>query len=263
MKVKFAVLGDTFVDVVAGTLSPEQLPKWGGDVECSQPIQLQPGGSALNTATHLANLATRNPQHELHVALHTVVGTFHCWVSSAGFYSCANLRAKLKPLLEKARAKGVTTSLDTNYDSSEQWTGLEELFPLLDVFLPNEVEAMKVSRTQSLEAAMAYFTQRIPGITVIKVGAGGAIAHCSKTQQQWQQGSFRTDVVDVTGAGDSFNSGFLSAWKTNGGDVGDALRWGCGTASKTVAALGACSFSLAYDDVQTLITTGTVIESTD
>jgi sugar/nucleoside kinase (ribokinase family) len=74
MKVNFAVLGDAFVDVVAGTLAPDQLPQWGGDVECSRPIQLQPGGSALNTATHLANLSSRNSQHELHVALHTAVG---------------------------------------------------------------------------------------------------------------------------------------------------------------------------------------------
>lgn len=78
--VTFAVLGDSFVDVVAGTLAPEQLPKWGGDVECSLPIQLQPGGSALNTATHLANLASKQgaqtPTHA--VELHTVVGTFCC-----------------------------------------------------------------------------------------------------------------------------------------------------------------------------------------
>ncbi|KAH7492084.1 hypothetical protein PRIC1_002442 [Phytophthora ramorum] len=316
MKVKFAVLGDAFVDVVAGTLAPEQLPQWGSDVECSRPIQLQPGGSALNTATHLANLSSCNPQHELHVALHTAVGndsfanvlkahlaernvalssptlgsvpTGVCIVLSGandrsfithygaarkfsiehvdekmvlsadhlhigGFYSCASLRVTLKSLLEKARENGITTSLDTNYDSTEKWDDLDELFPLIDVFLPNEVEAMKISRTESVAAAMAYFADRIDGVTVIKIGAGGAMGHCSKTQQQWKQGSFPTSVVDVTGAGDSFNSGFLSAWKTNGGDVGDALRWGCGTASRAVAALGACSFPLTYDDVQNVI----------
>lgn len=73
--VTFAVVGDTFVDVVAGTLAPGQLPKWGSDVECSRPIQLQPGGSALNTATHLANLAQGHAGGgQLHVDLHTAVG---------------------------------------------------------------------------------------------------------------------------------------------------------------------------------------------
>ena len=170
-----------------------------------------------------------------------------------GFYSCASLRANLKPLLVKAKEKGITTSLDTNYDSSEKWDDLEVLFPLIDVFLPNEVEAMKISRTESVEVAIAYFADRIEGVTVIKTGASGAIAHCSKAQQQWTQRSFLVNVVDVTGAGDSFNAGFLSAWKTNGGDVGDALRWGCGTASRTVAAVGACKLSLDYSDVLNVV----------
>ena len=166
-----------------------------------------------------------------------------------GFYSCGSLRANLKPLLVKARAKGVTISLDTNYDSSEKWDDLDVLFSLIDVFLPNEVEAMKISHTESVKAALAYFANRVKGVTVIKTGASGAIAHCSKAQQQWTQPSFPADVVDVTGAGDSFNAGFLSAWKTNGGDVGDALRWGCGTASRIVAVVGACNLLLGYDDV--------------
>ncbi|KAJ0390165.1 hypothetical protein ATCC90586_011569 [Pythium insidiosum] len=66
---KIAVLGDSFVDVVAGTLRPDQLPRWGGDVECSRPIELQPGGSALNTATHLASVGPA-----IDVELHTVIG---------------------------------------------------------------------------------------------------------------------------------------------------------------------------------------------
>jgi sugar/nucleoside kinase (ribokinase family) len=72
--VRFAILGDSFVDVVAGTLSADQLPKWGSDVECSLPIQMQPGGSALNTATHLSHLGHKNPTHEFIVDLHTCVG---------------------------------------------------------------------------------------------------------------------------------------------------------------------------------------------
>lgn len=174
-------------------------------------------------------------------------------LANAGFYSCSKLQAKLKPLLEKARAKGLTTSLDTNYDPNEMWGGLDELFPLLDVFMPNEVEAMKVSRTGSVEGAMAYFAQRINGLVVIKVGEAGVIAQCTKSGQSWKQGCFPTSVVDVTGAGDSFDSGFLVAWKTNGGDVADALKWGCATASKIVATLGACSSPAEYNEVKAVL----------
>lgn len=70
---RFAVIGDAFVDVVAGALSPTQgLPTWGTDVECHCPIQPHPGGSALNTATHLSALS--RGKSEFLVDLHTVVG---------------------------------------------------------------------------------------------------------------------------------------------------------------------------------------------
>jgi sugar/nucleoside kinase (ribokinase family) len=68
-RVRIAVIGDAFVDVVAGTIAPDQLPKWGGDTEVFRPIELQPGGSALNTATHLAAHGDA-----VAVTLHTVVG---------------------------------------------------------------------------------------------------------------------------------------------------------------------------------------------
>lgn len=316
---RIAVLGDCFVDVVAGTLAPDQLPQWGGDVEVARPIQLQPGGSALNTATHIANLADGNSNASISVELHTVVGTDafgdvlkthlaarHVELSSpalagvptgvcivlsgtqdrsfithygaarvfsiehidearvlaadhlhvGGFYSLATLHTKLRPLVEKARAKGLTISLDTNYDSTEAWSGLDELLPLLDVFMPNEVEAMKVSKTDNVDAAMAYFAQRVNGITLIKIGAGGVRAYCSKTKTTYQQSSFKADVVDVTGAGDSFNSGFISAWKATGGSIQEGLKWGCATASRCVAALGACATPITLAEVKAVIEAG-------
>jgi sugar/nucleoside kinase (ribokinase family) len=60
-----AVIGDSFVDVVAGI---EGLPQWGKDIPCPRPIQLHPGGSALNTATQLANV-------NANVAFHSAIGT--------------------------------------------------------------------------------------------------------------------------------------------------------------------------------------------
>lgn len=130
---------------------------------------------------------------------------------------------------------------------------MDELYPLLNVFMPNEVEAMKVSQASSIEEAMAYFSKHVNGIVVIKVGEAGVVAQCTKSGRSWKQGCFPATVVDVTGAGDSFDSGFLMAWKTNGGDVADALKWGCATASKIVATLGACSSPVEYREVRALI----------
>ena len=40
-------------------------------------------------------------------------------------------------LFRRARAMGATTSLDTNWDPSGEWTGVLELLAVTDVFLPN------------------------------------------------------------------------------------------------------------------------------
>lgn len=65
---KIAVLGDAFVDICAGPL--DDLPKWGQDTPCQQPIVLRPGGSALNTAVRLATF------DDAIVMLHSAIGLY-------------------------------------------------------------------------------------------------------------------------------------------------------------------------------------------
>ena len=64
---EMVVLGDAFVDVLVCGL--EALPRWNADVLAGAPICMQAGGSALNTAVHLAGLAPAR------VSLHAAAGT--------------------------------------------------------------------------------------------------------------------------------------------------------------------------------------------
>ncbi len=65
----------------------------------------------------------------------------HLHVSS--YFLQDALRPELPGLFARARAIGLSTSLDTNYDPSEQWSGVDELLPVTDVLLPNEAEACR------------------------------------------------------------------------------------------------------------------------
>lgn len=58
---------------------------------------------------------------------------------TAGFYNCPALWDDLPGILAEAKEGGASCSLGPQWDASEEWAGLEALYPLLDVFMPNEV----------------------------------------------------------------------------------------------------------------------------
>jgi ribokinase len=124
------------------------------------------------------------------------------------------LRGQWRGWLERCRAAGLTTSLDTNWDPAERWEGVAELLPLVDVFLPNEAEALAITGAHDVHAA----GERLAGhgsLVVIKRGSEGALAF--QGERRWQieavpSGSAPPKIVDTVGAGDNFDAGFLRAW---------------------------------------------------
>ena len=70
-----SIIGDAFADLFC-FLGDSTLPKPGGDARLTQPIRTVPGGSGLNTATHLSSLGrslTADSAGEMDVSLHTVL----------------------------------------------------------------------------------------------------------------------------------------------------------------------------------------------
>lgn len=113
-------------------------------------------------------------------------------------------------LFRRARALGLTTSLDCNYDPKEKWdSGLLAVLPHLDIFMPNETEAVAISGLRSVRQAAAELA-KMARVVVVKRGARGAlVSTCGET---FTIPVVKVTVVDTTGAGDSFNAGFLAAF---------------------------------------------------
>lgn len=69
----------------------------------------------------------------------------------AGYFNCSKLQTQpLVQLCERARAARITISLDTQTDSlTDRWRGQEDnllhMLPLLDYFMPSDVEAMAIA----------------------------------------------------------------------------------------------------------------------
>ncbi len=150
-----------------------------------------------------------------------------------------SLRATWKQFLQRAKADGLTVSLDPNWDPDEQWDGIKDLLPLVDVFLPNDAEATALTGlTDSTEAARQL--AKSGPLVVVKRGAQGAIAVSG--DRVWeskapQAPSFAGTPIDTVGAGDNFDAGFLRGWML-GKDMNECLRLGHLCASASLSAAG-------------------------
>jgi ribokinase len=145
----------------------------------------------------------------------------------ASYFLLQNLRSSWPHWIQKCRTTGLTTSLDTNWDPDQRWDGVADLLPYIDVFLPNETEALSLTGETDTWKAARRLAAYGP-LTVVKCGEKGAIA--VKGNQTWQiQGSECQDsalsIVDTTGAGDNFDAGFIRAWLL-GHDIDFSLRLG-------------------------------------
>ncbi len=105
------------------------------------------------------------------------------------------------------KKSGLTTSLDTNDDPEGLWAeDVKTVLKSVDIFLPNEREACKLTGASGVQEALETLSSLVP-IVVIKCGPNGAFAKSGKNQ--FHVPALTVQPVDTVGAGDSFNAGFL------------------------------------------------------
>lgn len=153
-------------------------------------ILTSPGLMSALTADDIPDSLLRQARH-LHVA---------------SYFLQESLQPGLPRLFESARALGLTTSLDSNYDPTGKWLGFNELLPVTNVFLPNQAEACSVAREEDVDRAAIQLSGRVETLA-IKLGADGALG--IRNGQKVRVPSLPVKVVDTVGAGDSFDAGFI------------------------------------------------------
>ena len=98
----------------------------------------------------------------------------------ASYFIQPSLQPGVPDLFARAYQNGVTTSLDTNWDPTKSWTGVKELLAHTDVFLPNETEALSITRAATIEDAASELAGYGP-IVAIKMGqAGGMVCQSGR-----------------------------------------------------------------------------------
>ncbi len=133
----------------------------------------------------------------------------HLHMSSVFFQN--GLKPNIYDLFKMAKEIGLTTSFDPQWDPAEQWdVDLNVLLPFVDVFLPNIVELQFLTQTESRDEALKKIAD-VANIVVVKDGENGSLLWTA--DDQFHQTIFNNpNVVDTIGAGDSFNSGFISQY---------------------------------------------------
>jgi sugar/nucleoside kinase (ribokinase family) len=165
-----------------------------------------------------------------------LAGARHLHVGS--FYLQHALQPGLATLFERARRGGARTSLDPGWAPDGRWAlpTLLAALPHTDVFMPNRKELAAVSSQPDIEAGAHWALDLGVRQVVVKDGPRGATLFRGEAPPLSHPG-YEVAVRDTTGAGDSFDAGFLYGFLT-GLPPGASLKLGNACGALAAGALG-------------------------
>ena len=221
-----------------GKFCVERLSRSGVDVSGVKSLQNRTTGVTVILPTAkkrqiLTYLGTTIDLNGAHLDFDYLRSAAHFHVSS--FFLLRGLRLLLPELFLEMKKSGLTTSLDTNDDPENLWaTDVGDVLKSVDVFLPNEQEACKLTGARDAESALNSLSDLVP-LVVIKCGPKGAIA--KRGSDRFSVPALPVQPVDTVGAGDSFNAGFLHKF-IRGARVEDCLDFGVACAGLSTTRAG-------------------------
>lgn len=153
-------------------------------------------------------------------------------------------------LLRRCKELGKTTALDVCWDSRGRWMSLlEPAMPYLDIFMPSIDEARALSGRDSPQEMARVFFDKGVGSVVIKLGKDGCYLQASPQTPGVILPTYQdVPVVDTTGAGDSFCSGYLTAL-ARGAAPEDCGRFANAVGTHCVMAKGATTGIRSYEEI--------------
>ena len=116
-----------------------------------------------------------------------------------------------------------------------------ELYPLIDIITPNEVEAsqlvgFRVNDTETAILAAKHLQERGVENVIVKLGDRGAVAVTA--DETFFVPAFAVESIDTVAAGDAFNGG-LAAALDGGRSLSEAVVWGSAAGALCTTKAGA------------------------
>ncbi len=139
---------------------------------------------------------------------------------------------------QAARRAGVSVILDP---APAKGDIPPELYPLVDIITPNEIEASQlvgfpVDGQEAAAKASAELRQWGVGSVIVKLGDRGVF--CATGEETFFVPAFSVQAVDTVAAGDAFNGG-LAAALAEGRSLREAVVWGAAAGAISATKAGA------------------------
>lgn len=140
-------------------------------------------------------------------------------------------------VLKKAKGLGVTTSLDTAWDSRGNWMKLlEPCLPYVDYAVPSIEEArMCTGKDEPSDVADVFLDK---GVKTVALKMGDQGCYIKNKDIELRIPIYKVDAIDAVGAGDAFAAGFLTGI-VNGWDLLRTGKFANAVGAFCVTALGA------------------------
>ena len=120
--------------------------------------------------------------------------------------------------------------------TGDHWSKLEPLLSETDVFLPNTDEAAMITGIVEPLAQAERFRAAGAGTVVITCGEHGAVLATDGLRVR--SGTFATNYVGGTGAGDAFVAGYIAGLLAGEEPLG-CLKWGAALGASCVRSISA------------------------
>ena len=142
---------------------------------------------------------------------------------------------------------GVRIVYDRGWSDDLSIDDMKDFLPYVDVFAPNDKEAMKISGTNRPEDALRFLT-RYTKHPVITLGKGGC-AYFEDGAVQYLPAIDDFHAVDTTGAGDNFMAGVIYGM-ARGDSIRECLSLGNLFAGQSTTAVGCYGAKITHELIE-------------
>ena len=184
-------------------------------------------------------------------------------VHLSSYYLLKSLQPDYITILKKIKAnKKITISFDIGFDPLRNWQS-EKVFEILkyvDIFLPNETEALNITKSKNIEKALNILAAQCE-IVIVKLGPKGLTASTKRNtgSETISLLPYDVKVADTSCSGDCFDAGFIYGF-LNGYGFQDSLDLANGCGSLQASKLGSYKFKDLSEIVDFMKVTKKVIK---